>query len=129
MRFRRIPISSKNPFSPSTEVEKQLQGGSGQISLLSGSKSQTGSTGNIHGLVLASEQHSCSSGAQGNTLSRWVSRAFIQRRLLVEPTSSITKLTTFMGGLTSKANSSMVQMRRSTNKKGKQAPAPPKRTR
>lgn len=38
-----------------------------------------------------------------------------------------------MGGLSNKSggnsNSSIVQMRRSTNKKGKQAPAPPKRTR
>lgn len=34
-----------------------------------------------------------------------------------------------MGGLSSRSNSNMVQMRRSTNKKGKQAPAPPKRTR
>lgn len=34
-----------------------------------------------------------------------------------------------MGGLSSKSNSNIVQMRRSTNKKGKQAPAPPKRTR
>lgn len=33
-----------------------------------------------------------------------------------------------MGGLANKGNS-IVQMRRSTNKKGKQAPAPPKRTR
>lgn len=41
----------------------------------------------------------------------------------------MTKLSTFMGGLSSRSNSNMVQMRRSTNKKGKQAPAPPKRTR
>lgn len=34
-----------------------------------------------------------------------------------------------MGGLSSRSNSNIVQMRRSTNKKGKQAPAPPKRTR
>ncbi|KAI4503521.1 hypothetical protein M0802_000924 [Mischocyttarus mexicanus] len=42
--------------------------------------------------------------------------------------SSVTKLSTFVGGLSSKSNSNIVQMRRSTNKKGKQAPAPPKRT-
>lgn len=47
----------------------------------------------------------------------------------VEGASSVTKLSTFMGGLSSRSNSNMVQMRRSTNKKGKQAPAPPKRTR
>lgn len=42
-----------------TEVEKQLQGG-GEIPLLSYKKSQTGSTGNIHGLVLVSEPLSSS---------------------------------------------------------------------
>lgn len=47
---------------------------------------------------------------------------------VVDTTSSVTKLSTFTGGLSSK-NNSIVQMRRSTNKKGKQAPAPPKRTR
>lgn len=45
-----------------TEVEKQLQG---EIPLLAYKKSQTGSTGNIHGLVLASEQSS-SGITQGN---------------------------------------------------------------
>lgn len=48
------------------EVEKQLQGG-GEIPLLSYKKSQTGSTGNIHGLVLVSEQLSSSGITQGNT--------------------------------------------------------------
>jgi len=47
------------------EVEKQLQGG-GEIPLLSYKKSQTGSTGNIHGLVLVSEQLSSSGITQGN---------------------------------------------------------------
>lgn len=42
------------------EVEKQLQGSGGQVQLLSCNKSQTGSSGNIHGLVLASEQHTSS---------------------------------------------------------------------
>jgi len=56
--------------------------------------------------------------------------AFIQQNIFyVEGSSSVTKLSTFMGGLSSRSNSNMVQMRRSTNKKGKQAPAPPKRTR
>lgn len=48
-----------------TEVEKQLQGG-GEIPLLSYKKSQTGSTGNIHGLVLVSEQLSSAGITQGN---------------------------------------------------------------
>lgn len=47
------------------EVEKQLQGG-GEIPLLSYKKSQTGSTGNIHGLVLVSDQISSSGITQGN---------------------------------------------------------------
>lgn len=47
------------------EVEKQLQGG-GEIPLLSYKKSQTGSTGNIHGLVLVSEQLASSGITQGN---------------------------------------------------------------
>lgn len=49
--------------------------------------------------------------------------------LHLDGASSVTKLSTFVGGLSSKSNSNIVQMRRSTNKKGKQAPAPPKRTR
>lgn len=47
-------------------MEKQLQGG-GEIPLLSYKKSQTGSTGNIHGLVLVSEQLSSSGITQGKT--------------------------------------------------------------
>ncbi|XP_014484131.1 PREDICTED: tyrosine-protein kinase Abl isoform X2 [Dinoponera quadriceps] len=109
--FKEIHHSLENMFQESSiteEVEKQLQGG-GDIPLLSHKKSQTGSTGNIHGLVLVSEQLSSSGITQ-------------------EGASSVTKLSTFMGGLSSRSNSNMVQMRRSTNKKGKQAPAPPKRT-
>ncbi|XP_076752139.1 tyrosine-protein kinase Abl isoform X1 [Xylocopa sonorina] len=105
--FKEIHHSLENMFQESSiteEVEKQLQGG-GEIPLLSYKKSQTGSTGNIHGLVLVSEPLPSS-----------------------DATSSVTKLSTFTGGLSSKSNSSIVQMRRSTNKKGKQAPAPPKRT-
>lgn len=105
--FKEIHHSLENMFQESSiteEVEKQLQGG-GEIPLLSYKKSQTGSTGNIHGLVLVSEPLPPS-----------------------DTTSSVTKLSTFTGGLSSKNNSSIVQMRRSTNKKGKQAPAPPKRT-
>ncbi|KYN32529.1 Tyrosine-protein kinase Abl [Trachymyrmex septentrionalis] len=109
--FKEIHLSLENMFQESSiteEVEKQLQGG-GEIPLLAYKKSQTGSTGNIHGLVLVSEQLSSSGITQ-------------------EGASSVTKLSTFMGGLSSRSNSNMVQMRRSTNKKGKQAPAPPKRT-
>ncbi|XP_019888758.1 tyrosine-protein kinase Abl isoform X2 [Ooceraea biroi] len=109
--FKEIHHSLENMFQESSiteEVEKQLQGG-GEIPLLSYKKSQTGSTGNIHGLVLVSEQLSSSGITQ-------------------EGASAVTKLSTFMGGLSSRSNSNMVQMRRSTNKKGKQAPAPPKRT-
>ncbi|KAG9438290.1 tyrosine-protein kinase Abl isoform X1 [Apis mellifera carnica] len=105
--FKEIHHSLENMFQESSiteEVEKQLQGG-GEIPLLSYKKSQTGSTGNIHGLVLVSEPLPPS-----------------------DTTSSVTKLSTFTGGISSKNNSSIVQMRRSTNKKGKQAPAPPKRT-
>ncbi|KAF7405120.1 hypothetical protein HZH66_004026 [Vespula vulgaris] len=109
--FKEIHHSLENMFQESSiteEVEKQLQGG-GEIPLLAYKKSQTGSTGNIHGLVLVSEQMSSSGIAQDGA-------------------SSVTKLSTFVGGLSSKSNSNIVQMRRSTNKKGKQAPAPPKRT-
>ncbi|XP_012530420.1 tyrosine-protein kinase Abl isoform X2 [Monomorium pharaonis] len=110
--FKEIHHSLENMFQESSiteEVEKQLHGG-GEIPLLTYKKSQTGSTGNIHGLVLVSEQLSSSGITQ-------------------EGASSVqTKLSTFMGGLSSRSNSNMVQMRRSTNKKGKQAPAPPKRT-
>ncbi|KAL2716355.1 tyrosine-protein kinase Abl isoform X1 [Vespula squamosa] len=102
------PISQQANIQQHTKVEKQLQGG-GEIPLLAYKKSQTGSTGNIHGLVLVSEQMSSSGIAQDGA-------------------SSVTKLSTFVGGLSSKSNSNIVQMRRSTNKKGKQAPAPPKRT-
>ncbi|KAG7199903.1 hypothetical protein KM043_014347 [Ampulex compressa] len=107
--FKEIHHSLENMFQESSiteEVEKQLQGG-GEIPLLSYKKSQTGSTGNIHGLVLVSEQLTSADGG----------------------TTSMTKLSTFTGGgLSGKSNNNVVQMRRSTNKKGKQAPAPPKRT-
>ncbi|XP_015586184.1 tyrosine-protein kinase Abl isoform X2 [Cephus cinctus] len=109
--FKEIHHSLENMFQESSiteEVEKQLQGG-GEIPLLSYKKTQTGSTGNIHGLVLVSDQLSTSGLTQDGV-------------------STINKLSTFMGGLSSKSNSNIVQMRRSTNKKGKQAPAPPKRT-
>ncbi|XP_014206397.1 tyrosine-protein kinase Abl [Copidosoma floridanum] len=109
--FKEIHHSLENMFQESSiteEVEKQLQGNGEQLQLLSSNSIQTGSAGNIHGLVLVSEQH-ISSGNQDST-------------------NSCNKLSTFTGGFSSKATQSLVQMRRSTNKKGKQAPAPPKRT-
>ncbi|XP_066592352.1 tyrosine-protein kinase Abl isoform X2 [Prorops nasuta] len=112
--FKEIHHSLENMFQESSiteEVEKQLQCG-GEIPLLSYKKSQTGSTGNIHGLVLVSDQLSASE----------------QKSIFADNSNAVTKLSTFMGGLSSKSNSNIVQMRRSTNKKGKQAPAPPKRT-
>ncbi|XP_051170305.1 tyrosine-protein kinase Abl isoform X3 [Leptopilina boulardi] len=108
--FKEIHHSLENMFQESSiteEVEKQLQSG-GEIPLLGYKKSQTGSTGNIHGLVLVSDQ--------------------LPSGLTQEGATPVSKLSTFMGGLSSKGNSNSVQMRRSTNKKGKQAPAPPKRT-
>lgn len=41
----------------------------------------------------------------------------------------IGKLSTFTGAPIASGKASLVQMRRPTNKRGKQAPAPPKRTR
>ncbi|CAD6239979.1 GSCOCG00002450001-RA-CDS [Cotesia congregata] len=111
--FKEIHHSLENMFQESSiteEVEKQLQGGCDTpMFSYNHKKSQTGSTGNIHGLVLVSDQLSNTGLTQGSYYN-------------------VTKLSTFMGGLTNKANSNMVQMRRSTNKRGKQAPAPPKRT-
>ncbi|KAJ8967787.1 hypothetical protein NQ317_005564 [Molorchus minor] len=87
------------------EVEKQLQGGEPPpipmgTPHMSYKKSHSGSTGNIHGLGV-SEQ---SSADNLNT--------------------ACTKLSTFTGG----SKNNLVQMRRTTNKRGKTAPAPPKRT-
>ncbi|CAH1099078.1 unnamed protein product [Psylliodes chrysocephalus] len=104
--FKEIHHALENMFQESSiteEVEKQLQfNDSPSIPLgtphMAFKKSHSGSTGNIHGLVG-----------------------------LTEPNDNLnntsTKLSTFTGG--SKTN---VQMRRSTNKKGMPAPAPPKRT-
>ncbi|XP_023030325.2 tyrosine-protein kinase Abl isoform X2 [Leptinotarsa decemlineata] len=107
--FKEIHHALENMFQESSiteEVEKQLQGNeSSPIPLgtphMAFKKSHSGSTGNIHGLVGLSEQTST------DNLN-----------------STCTKLSTFTGG----AKTSMVQMRRSTNKKGMPAPAPPKRT-
>lgn len=103
--FREISLALENMFQESSvteEVEKQLQGSEACTTPhLSYKKSHSGSTSNIHGMVTADQ---------------------------METSSIISKLTTFTGGGTS-GKGGMVQMRRPTNRKGKQAPAPPKRTR
>ncbi|XP_018569840.1 tyrosine-protein kinase Abl isoform X4 [Anoplophora glabripennis] len=107
--FKEIHHALENMFQESSiteEVEKQLQGNEAPpvpmgTPHMSYKKSHSGSTGNIHGLVGVSEQ----SSADNINVSS-------------------TKLSTFTGG----CKNSMVQMRRTTNKRGKTAPAPPKRT-
>ncbi|XP_060520984.1 tyrosine-protein kinase Abl isoform X2 [Cylas formicarius] len=107
--FKEIHHALENMFQESSiteEVEKQLQGNDVPIPLgtphMSYKKSHSGSTGNIHGLVVIADQNSADN--IGNVS---------------------TKLTTFTGG---SSKGGLVQMRRTTNKKGKTAPAPPKRT-
>ncbi|PSN33486.1 Tyrosine-protein kinase Abl [Blattella germanica] len=107
--FQEIHNSLETMFQESSiteEVEKQLQGsGTPQLAY---KKPHAGSTGNIHGLVIMSEQVA-SSGMVGD--------------------GAVSKLSTFTGGpILSTSKSNLVQMRRPTNRKGKQAPAPPKRT-
>lgn len=106
--FAEIHHALEHMFQESSiteEVEKQLQ--ENEFIAPQGTphlpykKSHSGSTGNIHTLVLASEHNSDNSMI-----------------------TSTTKLSTFTGG----SKNNMVQMRRTTNKKGKTAPAPPKRT-
>ncbi|XP_066256075.1 tyrosine-protein kinase Abl isoform X2 [Euwallacea similis] len=106
--FKEIHHALENMFQESSiteEVEKQLQGNDFPVPIgtphMSYKKSHSGSTGNLHGLVGLADQN------------------------ITDNLNSIsTKLTTFTGG----SKSSLVQMRRTTNKKGKTAPAPPKRT-
>ncbi|XP_065171923.1 tyrosine-protein kinase Abl-like isoform X3 [Atheta coriaria] len=105
--FREIHHALENMFQESSiteEVEKQLQGMEPPpVPLgtphMSFKKTHSGSTGNIHGLVSLSEQST-------------------------DNLTTSAKLSTFTGG-SSKSN---VQLRRTTNRRGKQAPAPPKRT-
>ncbi|XP_034232083.1 tyrosine-protein kinase Abl [Thrips palmi] len=102
--FQEIHHALENMFPPESsiieEVEKELQGAAGSCNtpLMSYKKPHAGSTGNIHGLVALADQAASSDASLG-------------------------KLSTFGGG-----KNSMVQMRRPTNKRGKQPPAPPKRT-
>ncbi|XP_044272395.1 tyrosine-protein kinase Abl isoform X1 [Tribolium madens] len=105
--FKEIHNSLENMFQESSiteEVEKQLQGNESAIPLgtphMSYKKSHSGSTGNIHGLVGVTDQSAA------------------------DNMSVTSKLSTFTGG----SKNNLVQMRRTTNKRGKQAPAPPKRT-
>jgi abelson tyrosine-protein kinase 1 len=105
--FKEIHNSLENMFQESSiteEVEKQLQGNESAVPLgtphMSYKKSHSGSTGNIHGLVGLSDQ------------------------MAADNLSVTSKLSTFTGG----SKNNLVQMRRTTNKRGKQAPAPPKRT-
>ncbi|XP_049962448.1 tyrosine-protein kinase Abl isoform X1 [Schistocerca serialis cubense] len=108
--FQEIHHALENMFQESSiteEVEKQLQGG-GTLQL-SYKKPHAGSTGNIHGLVVMSEQMA-SAG--------------------VVTDGAVSKLSTFSSGpVHASSKSNLVQLRRPTNRKGKQAPAPPKRTR
>ncbi|KAL3275036.1 hypothetical protein HHI36_019808 [Cryptolaemus montrouzieri] len=103
--FAEIHHALENMFQESSiteEVEKQLQGNETAAPTgtphLSYKKSHSGSTGNIHSLVGLIDQS-------------------IENNMT-------TKLSTFTGG----SKNNIVQMRRTTNKKGKTAPAPPKRT-
>uniref|UniRef100_A0A1B6DYH9 Tyrosine-protein kinase n=1 Tax=Clastoptera arizonana TaxID=38151 RepID=A0A1B6DYH9_9HEMI len=103
--FQEIHHALENMFQESNiidEVEKQLQGSS--TPQLPYKKPHAGSTGNIHSLVVMSEQSADAS----------------------EPRN---KLSTFSSGpMTTSSKGSLVQLRRPTNRKGKTAPAPPKRT-
>ncbi|XP_049826902.1 tyrosine-protein kinase Abl isoform X11 [Schistocerca gregaria] len=107
--FQEIHHALENMFQESSiteEVEKQLQGGG--TPQLSYKKPHAGSTGNIHGLVVMSEQMA-SAG--------------------VVTDGAVSKLSTFSSGpVHASSKSNLVQLRRPTNRKGKQAPAPPKRT-
>ncbi|XP_018324086.1 tyrosine-protein kinase Abl isoform X3 [Agrilus planipennis] len=106
--FKEIHHALEHMFQESSiteEVEKQLQD-DGMIpvttSHMSYKKSHAGSTGNLHGLVITDQ-----TADHGNVP---------------------VKLSTFTGGQSTNSKSSMVQLRRTTNRRGKQAPVPPKRT-
>ncbi|XP_066992993.2 tyrosine-protein kinase Abl isoform X3 [Anabrus simplex] len=109
--FQEIHHSLENMFQESSiteEVEKQLQGSA--TPQLSYKKPHAGSTGNIHGMVIMSEQ-------------------VVTSGMVQDGAGAVTKLSTFTGGPVLSSKSNIVQLRRPTNRKGKQAPAPPKRTR
>ncbi|XP_059484806.1 tyrosine-protein kinase Abl isoform X3 [Neocloeon triangulifer] len=115
--FKEIHHSLENMFQESSiteEVEKQLQGGTPQLPY---KKPHAGSTGNIHGLV---EQMAA---GKFFTVMSFAAKSSSSISILAESGS---KLSTFAAPSTNKG--AMVQLRRTTNKRGKQAPAPPKRT-
>ncbi|KAK7869384.1 hypothetical protein R5R35_000690 [Gryllus longicercus] len=108
--FQEIHHALENMFQESSiteEVEKQLQGN--VTPQLSYKKPHAGSTGNIHGLVVMSDQ-------------------IVTTGMVQDAGGAVNKLSTFTGGPALSSKSSLVQLRRPTNRKGKQAPAPPKRT-
>ncbi|XP_014292361.1 tyrosine-protein kinase Abl isoform X2 [Halyomorpha halys] len=113
--FQEIHHALENMFQESNimeEVEKQLQGSS--TPQMPYKKPHSGSTGNINNMVLVADQVQTES-------------------------TPVSKLSTFSSGReggntpnstggTSVKSNNPVQMRRTTNRKGKTAPAPPKRT-
>ncbi|KAK9500975.1 hypothetical protein O3M35_002120 [Rhynocoris fuscipes] len=107
--FQEIHHALENMFQESNiidEVEKQLQGST--TPQLPYKKPHSGSTGNIHSMVLMADQ--------------------VQPENVVSPGS---KLSTFSSASTissQQKTNNLVQLRRTTNRKGKTAPAPPKRT-
>ncbi|CAH0390780.1 unnamed protein product [Bemisia tabaci] len=105
--FRDIHHALENMFQESNiieEVEKQLQGSN--TPTLAYKKPHTGSSSNIHSLTIISDQNNAT----------------------VE--TPVSKLSTFSGGKNSSSTSTSntAPVRRPTNKRGKTAPAPPKRT-
>ncbi|CAB3359411.1 Hypothetical predicted protein [Cloeon dipterum] len=96
--FKEIHHSLENMFQESSITEEVEKQLQGGTPQLPYKKPHAGSTGNIHGLV--------------------------EQMAAAESTGS--KLSTFAVPSTNKG--AMVQLRRTTNKRGKQAPAPPKRT-
>ncbi|XP_073974449.1 tyrosine-protein kinase Abl isoform X2 [Rhodnius prolixus] len=108
--FQEIHHALENMFQESNiidEVEKQLQGNT--TPQLPYKKPHSGSTGNIHSMVLMADQ--------------------VQPESMVSPGN---KLSTFSSASTissqQQKSNNLVQLRRTTNRKGKTAPAPPKRT-
>uniref|UniRef100_A0A0K8TET8 Tyrosine-protein kinase n=1 Tax=Lygus hesperus TaxID=30085 RepID=A0A0K8TET8_LYGHE len=107
--FQEIHHALENMFQESNiieEVEKQLQGST--TPQLPYKKPHSGSTGNIHSMVLMADQ-----------------------AVTKNESPPISKLSTFSSAQPNSnqaKNNNMVQLRRTTNRKGKTAPAPPKRT-
>lgn len=124
-----------------SEVEKQLQGAmtpqmtckkSSHASSIGLKSVGVGSTGNLHGLIQTQDQLP-KNGEFLIDLSYNVLKHFLfifHIIFLFSDQVVVNKLSTFTAPtLPTTSNKTMVQMRRTTNKRGKQAPAPPKRTR